>query len=67
MLMQLRRSIPPSERIEKTRSGYVIPSEEQKCTGRERDSGEEGGRLPAQHSLYSHFSVDTMCGIRSGF
>lgn len=66
MLMRLHglhRSIPPSERIEKTRSGYVIPPQAGEAHRRER----EGGRFPAQYSLHSHFSMDTMYGIWSGF
>ena len=66
-----RSSIPPSERMEKTRSGYVIPPQAGgEAHGRERDSGEEeveGGRFPAQYSLFSHFSMDTMYGIWSCF
>lgn len=64
MLMRLHglhRSITPSERTEKTRSGYVIPPQAGgEARRRERDSGEEGGRFPAQYILYSHFSMDTI-------
>lgn len=45
MLMRLHGlhlSIPPSERMEKTRSGYVIPPQAgEEAHQRERDSGEE--------------------------
>lgn len=48
MLMRLyglHRSIPPSERREKTRSGYVIPpnKQEEKRTGEKRMAGRRRG------------------------
>lgn len=67
LLHRLHRSIPPSERMEKTRSGYVIPHKQQEKRTVEKGIAGEGGRFPAQHSLFSYFSMDTMNGIWSGF
>lgn len=53
-------SIPPSEKTEKTRSGYVISHKQEEKRTREKGLAGEGGRFPAQ---FSHFSMDTMYGI----
>lgn len=46
LLHRLHRSIPPSERMEKTRSGYVIPHMQgEERTVEKRNSGEGGVSL----------------------